>query len=147
MKPIRVLVVDDFPSWRRFVGHLLLEHPKFQIVAEASDGLEAIQKSEALQPSLILLDVSLPQLDGLEAARRINAIAPGSRILFVSENLCPAVICEAMQTGPSTRGYVIKSDAGSDLLPALEAVINGQKFVSRRLAELMLGNGTDLQVR
>jgi DNA-binding NarL/FixJ family response regulator len=143
LKPVRILIVDDLPSWRRFVGCLLLEQSKFKIVAEASDGLEAVQKSEALQPNLILLDVDLPHLDGLEAARRINAIAPGSRILFVSENQCPAVMREALRTGTCTRGYLLKSDAESDLLPALEAVVNGQKFVSRRLAELMLGNSAD----
>ena len=143
LEPVRILIVDDFPSWRRFVACLLLECPEFQVVGEASDGLEAIQKSQALQPNLILLDIGLPQLNGLEAARRISAVAPASRILFVSENQCPAVMREALQIGACTCGYLVKSDADTELLPALEAIIHGRQFVSRRLADFTLGDIAD----
>lgn len=109
---------------------MLQDHPVFQIVGEAADGLEAIQKSEELQPGVVLLDIGLPKLNGIEVARQIGAIAPDSRILFVSENQCPAVVQEALRSSACARGYLVKSDACSDLLPALEAATQDQHFVS-----------------
>ena len=133
LAPLRILIVDDFQSWRQFVSTLLQDHPEFQIVGEALDGLEAVLKSGQLQPDLILLDIGLPNLNGIEAARRICAIAPASTILFVSENQCQIVAEEALRASPHTRGYVVKSDASSDLLPALKAVVEDRHFISRRL--------------
>jgi DNA-binding NarL/FixJ family response regulator len=109
---------------------MLQDHPVFQIVGEAADGLHAIQKSEGLQPDVVLLDIGLPKLNGIEVARQLCAIAPESKILFVSENQCPAVVQEALRGSGCARGYVVKSDAGRDLLPALEAVIQDEQFVS-----------------
>ena len=128
---VRILVVDDFEPWRRMVFTLLQDHPEWQIVAEAADGWEAVQKSEQLQPDLILLDIGLPQLNGIEAARHISRLAPCARILFVSENICPVIAGEALRAGGW--GYVVKSDAANDLLSAVEAVIHDQRFVSSRL--------------
>jgi DNA-binding NarL/FixJ family response regulator len=122
---------------------MLQERPEFQIVGEASDGLEAIHKSEELQPGLILLDIGLPKLNGIEAARRICAIAPACRILFVSENQCPTIAQEALSIGACTRGYVVKSYAADELLPALEAVLQDKRFVSSRFAASELGNFAD----
>jgi DNA-binding NarL/FixJ family response regulator len=137
---VRILIVDDFQSWRRFVYTMLRDRPEFQIVGEASDGLEAIRKSEELQPGLILLDIGLPKLNGIEVARRICAIAPACRILFVSENRCPSIAQHALSIGACTRGYVIKSFAAHELLPALEAVMQDRHFLSSRLAVSELGN-------
>jgi DNA-binding NarL/FixJ family response regulator len=103
LAPICVLIVDDFLSWRRWVSAMLQDNPGFQIVGEASDGLEAVLKSEELQPDLVLLDIGLPKLNGIEAARRICAIAPGSTILFVSENQCPTLAHEALRTNRCAR--------------------------------------------
>jgi DNA-binding NarL/FixJ family response regulator len=122
---------------------MLQEHSKFQIIGEASDGFEAVQKSAELQPDLILLDIGLPKLNGIETARSISAIAPGSRILFVSENQCPDGVQAALRTGACTWGYVVKSDAADDLLPALEAVIQDQRFVSSRFVAVKFGDCPD----
>ncbi len=108
---------------------MLEDHPVFRIVGEAADGLEAIQKSEELRPGLVLLDIGLPKLNGIEVARQICEIAPDSKILFLSENQCPAVVQEALRS-VCARGYVVKSDACNDLLPALEAVMQDEHFVS-----------------
>jgi CheY-like chemotaxis protein len=112
-----------------------------RLVGEASDGLEAVQKAEKLQPDLILLDIGLPTLNGIEAARRIRKVSPTSKILFASENRSVDVAEEALSTGAD--GYVVKSAAASELLPAVEAVLQGKKFVSASLAGLDLTDPTD----
>jgi CheY-like chemotaxis protein len=96
------------------------------------DGLEAVQKAQQLQPDLILLDIGLPALNGIEAARRIRELSPKSKILFLSENRSWDIAEEALRTGAG--GYVVKSDAAGELLPAVEAVLKGKRFVSAILA-------------
>jgi DNA-binding NarL/FixJ family response regulator len=123
--------VDDFQPFREFVSSTLARIPGLQIIGEASDGLEAVQKAKELQPDLICLDIGLPTLNGIEAARRIRKLAPASKILFVTENRSTDIVEEALSTGAS--GYVVKSNAGSELLPAIEAVLRGKQFVSAAL--------------
>jgi DNA-binding NarL/FixJ family response regulator len=137
---VRILIVDDFEPWRRLLFFLLQQNPAWQIICEASDGLAAIEKTRELQPDLILLDIGLPKLNGIEAARQIRTIAPRSRILFLSENCRPAVVREALNVGRS--GYVVKSDAASELFVAMEAVIANKQFVGRRFLALELSNPT-----
>ena len=132
MVSVRILMVDDCEPWRRMVFTMLQEYLHCQVICEASDGLEAVQKSKELQPDLILLDIGLPGLNGIEAARQIYKIAPRSKILFLSENLCPQVVREAFCLG--AQGYVVKSDAAHDLLAAVEAVLEDKQFVSSRFA-------------
>ena len=127
----RVLLVDDYEPWRRYVDSRLMASPQWQIAGEAADGLDAIHKAEALRPDLILLDVGLPSLNGIAAARRILAHDPGSRILFLSENSSWDIVEAALSAGG--RGYVLKSDAGSELLPAMESIVEGRQFVSSSL--------------
>jgi CheY-like chemotaxis protein len=124
-------VVDDFEPFRRFVRSILQERPELQVICEVSDGLEAVQKAEELQPDVILLDIGLPRLNGIEAARRIREIAPQSKILFVSAIGASDVAAEALRVGGS--GYVVKALAGHELLSAVEAVLRGEVFVSSSL--------------
>jgi DNA-binding NarL/FixJ family response regulator len=130
--PIRTLVVDDYEPFRRFVCLTVLAHKELQIIGECSDGDEAIQKADELKPDLILLDVSLPSLNGIEAARRIRQVSPNSKILFVTENRSPDIAEVALSTGAG--GYVVKSDGASELLPAIKAVLEGKRFISASLA-------------
>jgi DNA-binding NarL/FixJ family response regulator len=125
---IRILVAEDYPAFRRYLVSTLHSKADVQVVCEVADGLEAVQKARELQPDLILLDIGLPGLNGIEAARRIRSVSPTSKILFVSENQSSDVIEEALRRG--ALGYVVKSDAASNLLPAVEAVLQGKKFVS-----------------
>jgi len=106
--------------------------PELEIIGRVSDGLEAVEKAQELQPELILLDIGLPTLNGIEAARRIRAVSPASKILFVSENCSVDIAEEALRNGAG--GYVVKSDAASELLPAVKAVLEGKRFVSASLA-------------
>jgi DNA-binding NarL/FixJ family response regulator len=129
--PLRVLLVEDFEPFRRF-SWTTLQKTELQIIAEVSDGLEAVRKAQELQPDLILLDIGLPGLNGIEAARRIRTLSPQSRILFVSQESSADVIEEAMNSG--ALGYVVKTQAASDLLAAVEAVREGRTFVSNGLA-------------
>jgi DNA-binding NarL/FixJ family response regulator len=129
---VRILVVDDFAPWQHFVVPKLRENHNLRVVGVASDGLEAVLKAEELQPDLILLDIGLPTINGIEAARRIRKVAPKSKILFSTQEVHVDVARIALSEGG--HGYVVKSDAYNELFPAVEAVMQGKKFVSRRLA-------------
>ena len=129
--PIRILVVDDSQPFREFVCSVLEERAEFQIIAQAADGFDAVQKAEELQPDLILLDIGLPKLNGIEAAKRIRGLAPNAKLLFVSQESSSAVVRETFRLG--AHGYVHKQRALSDLLPAIEGVLGGKRFVSRSL--------------
>ena len=126
MSPVRVLVVEDFLPFRRFISSRLATRRDLQIVCEVSDGLEAVQKAVELMPDLILLDIALPSLNGIEAARQIRKIVPESKIIFLSQESSADVVQEAFNLG--AQGYVVKAKAGSQLLDAVETVISGKKF-------------------
>ena len=138
---IRILVVDDYEPWLRFISSTLQKQSNLQVIGEVSDGLEAVRKAQELKPDLILLDIGLPTLNGIEAARQIRARAPKSKILIVSENRSQDIAQEALRMGAG--GYVVKSDAATALLPAVEAVLKGQQFVSASLATHVLISPAD----
>src|ERR1700746_3586287 len=129
---VRVLVVEDHEPFRRFLCSSLEKRPELQIVCEVSDGQDAVRKAGELHPDLILLDVGLPTLNGIEAARQIRKLSHKSKILFVSQESDADVVQEALRIG--ALGYVVKVNAASDLLPAVEAVCQGKRFVSAGLA-------------
>ena len=126
---VRVLVVDDFKPFRRFICSTLGERPDSQVIGEASDGLEAVRMAGELKPDLIVFDIALPTLNGLEAARKL---APYSKIVFVSQESSPDIVQEALNFGG--RGYVVKTRAAKDLLAAIETVLQGGQFVSPGLS-------------
>ena len=124
-------MVEDSEPFRRFFCSTLSKSPELQVVGEVADGLEAVQRAEELQPDLIVLDIGLPSLNGIEVARRVCKVSRQSRIIFASQETSTDVVREALRTGAS--GYVVKSNAGSELLPAVKAVLQGKRFVSASL--------------
>jgi DNA-binding NarL/FixJ family response regulator len=122
------MVVEDFQPFRISVCSKLEERPRLQVVCELSDGLEAVQMAAELKPDLILLDIGLPTLNGIEAARRILELSPDSKIIFSSQETAPDIVQEAMRLG--AWGYVFKTHAERHLLPAIDAFLSGKRFVS-----------------
>jgi len=124
----RVLVVDDFAPWRDVVVEKLRENHNLQVICEVSDGIEAVRKACELRPDLILLDVGLPRLNGIEAARQMRRLVPEAKIIFLTQESSAEVVQEALRLGAC--GYVKKLKAAKDLLAAVEAVVSGNQFVS-----------------
>lgn len=137
MPDVRILIVDDFQDFRRFISSLLQQRPGFRVIGEASDGLEALEKARELQPDLILLDIGLPYLNGMVVARRLPKAAPAAKILFLSSESDPDVAQEALRLG---EGYVHKLRAQIDLLSAIDSVLRGERFIS---SGLDIRGGTD----
>jgi DNA-binding NarL/FixJ family response regulator len=138
---IRILLVEDFEPFRSFTKSLLQEKPGFQIVGEVSDGLEAILRAQELNPDLILMDIGLPGLNGIEAARQIRAFVPKARIVFLTQENSAEIVQEALSLG--ALGYVHKPFAGNDLLRAIAAALQGRQFVSHHPNGFPLTEGSD----
>jgi DNA-binding NarL/FixJ family response regulator len=139
LSSVRVLVVEDYEPFRRLVCSTLEKRAELRVVCEVSDGLDAVQKAEELQPDLIVLDLGLPSLNGIEAARRIRTLSSKSKILFMTLESSVDVVQEALRLG--ALGYVVKADAESELLAAVDAVCQGRKFISSAL----IGHYSELQ--
>ena len=125
---VRVLIVDDFDAWKQYVLEKLQQNPILHVVDFASDGLEAVRKALELKPDLILLDIGLPGLCGIEAAKQIRNLLPESKIIFLTQERSTDVVQAALNSG--AQGYVFKTSAECHLLAAVEAVISGKQFVS-----------------
>jgi DNA-binding NarL/FixJ family response regulator len=136
----RILVAEDHEPFLSFIRFQIQQRPSWTIVCEVSDGLEAVQRAEELQPDLVLLDIGLPRLNGMEVARRIRKISPQTKIVFVTLENSRACVCEAFSLGGN--GYVLKGDA-FELLSAIEAVLRGERFVSSSLAGYDLFDAAD----
>ncbi len=134
LKSARVLVADDYEPWRRCVSSLFSKRPEWRIIGEVSDGLAAVQKAVELKPDLILLDLSLPKLNGVEAATRIRQTDPSTKIVFITAYRDPDAIDTVLRD--EADGYVLKWEIARELLPAIETVVWGGKFVSPRLNEI-----------
>jgi DNA-binding NarL/FixJ family response regulator len=124
-------LVDDFQPWRDCAQLILSRDKRLQIVGQAADGSEAVRKSQELNPDLVLLDIGLPRVHGLDVAHQLGSAVPSAKVLFVSENDDAEVVQQALSNG--ARGYVLKASAHTELLPAVEAVLMGKTFVSVRL--------------
>jgi DNA-binding NarL/FixJ family response regulator len=126
---ISVLIAEDFPGFRQFLSATLRQRSSIQEIHEVSDGLEAVRKAAQLQPHLVLLDIGLPTINGIEVARKIRELSPQSKIVFVTSLSSAEIAREALTTG--AQGIVLKLDASSELLSAVAAVMRGEQFVSR----------------
>jgi DNA-binding NarL/FixJ family response regulator len=142
----RVLLVDDHEPWRRRLSsELQKSSPRWQIIGEAADGLEAIEKARVLRPDLILLDIGMPSVNGIQAAKQILAGNPKARILFMSEHRSSDIVEAALATGAS--GYLVKSEASAELMHAMSASVFGWPFLSPSLAREGISERKDPQAR
>ena len=129
----RILLVDDYGPWRRFVLSTVNAASGLEIVGEAADGLKAIERGLELKPDLILLDIGLPNLSGVEVARRVGEILPDTKIIFLTQNSDKELMMQCLSNGGM--GYVVKGDAGKELLLAIEAVMQGTRYISKRMKQ------------
>jgi DNA-binding NarL/FixJ family response regulator len=120
MAPLRILLVDDFASWRSYVASVLQQRECFEVVGEAADGQEAIEKATELQPDLILMDIAMPKLNGIEAARRIRDRAANSKIVFISLEISDELAEAAVAVG--AQAYIAKREIRAKLLPTIDSL-------------------------
>ena len=131
---IRVLVVDDFKPWLTRVTEMLGSEPGVQIVGTALDGPEAIAQAQTLRPDLVLMDVGLPGMSGIEAARQIISLIPDIKIIFVSLSMDPEIVQAAIAVGG--RGYIVKPNGNSAFLFAIKAAVGRKRNVCRELPDV-----------
>ena len=125
---VRVLIVEDYEQFRQYLSSTLQQEAEFQVVGEACDGLDAIQKAEVLKPDVVLLNVGLPKLNGFQVARRLRQIAPLAKILFVSQEFSFDMVQAGLREG--AKGYIHKFRVQRDLLPAIRSILEGKYFVT-----------------
>lgn len=133
---LQILIADDHEVARRGIRAVLESHPGWEVCAEAKDGREAVELASSLKPDVILLDIGMPNLNGLEAARQILAISPDVPILILTMHDSDNVIREVLRAG--ARGFLLKSDAGRDLLNAIEALQRQRTFFTPRVSQMVL---------
>ena len=133
---IEILVVEDSELFRRSVLSIIQERPDLRVICEVADGLQAVQRAAELQPDVVLLDIGLPTLNGIEVARQIRSSAPHSHIVFLTQESSSEFVDKAVDLG--AKGYIVKLDSRRDLLIGIDAVCRGETFVSSSLG----GNGS-----
>jgi DNA-binding NarL/FixJ family response regulator len=137
-KKLRILIADDHDIVRRGIRSLVEARPEWKVCDEARSGHEAVAKSEEQKPDIVILDVSMPELDGLEAARRIKKVSPNSEILILSVHYSDQLIKEILDAG--VRGFVVKSDPGRDVIAAVASLASHKPFFTSMATEVMLTN-------
>src|SRR5579864_7430111 len=135
MKSLRILIADDHDLMRRGLRTLLESHPGWTVCAESNTGRDAVAKAEELRPDIVILDITMPELNGIEAARRILKASPGTEILVLSVHYTDQLIREILAAG--IRGYIVKSDSDRDLVIAVESLANRKPFLTPRATELI----------
>jgi DNA-binding NarL/FixJ family response regulator len=145
MKNLRILIADDHDLMRRGVKALLQSHPGWEICGEAHTGREAVTKAEELKPDIVILDISMPDLNGVEAARRIRKASATTEVLILSVHYSDQLIREILEAG--VRGYIVKSDSDRDLIIAVETLANHKPFFTPRATEVILSNFSERGVR
>jgi DNA-binding NarL/FixJ family response regulator len=138
LKNLRILVADDHDVVRRGLRGLIESRPGWAVCEEAHTGREAVAKAEELKPDVAILDISMPELNGVEAARRIRKASPDTEILILSVHYSDQLIRDILEAG--VRGYIVKSDSDRDLLVALDALSKHKPFFTSRATEMMLTN-------
>jgi DNA-binding NarL/FixJ family response regulator len=133
MPALRLLVVDDHELVRRSICRLLSNDKTLDVICQTTNGEDAVRKAQELKPDLILMDITLPGISGIEATRRIRRVSPESQIIFLSQHDSLQMVRDALQTGG--HGYVTKDDAVFDLIKAIRAVRDGCRFVSKRIID------------
>ena len=136
MGALRILIADDHEVARQGIRALLESHPGWEVCAEAKDGREAVEGASRLKPDVLLLDIGMPNLNGLDATRQILAIMPDARILILTIHDSEQVVREVLAAG--ARGFLLKSDAGRDLMAAVEALQQRRTFFTQKVAQMML---------
>jgi len=138
---LRILIADDHEVARRGIRALLESHPDWEVTAEAKDGREAVELASTMKPDLVLLDIGMPNLNGLEAARQILATSPEVAILILTMHDTDHVVREVLRAG--ARGFLLKSDAGRDLVAAVEAIQLQRTFFTTRVSQMVLDGYLD----
>jgi len=136
MNRVRILIADDHELFRRGVAAELTQVPGWIVAAEAVNGRDAVAMAEELKPDIVVLDLTMPELNGLEAARRIISAEPSARILILTAHESEQLVREVLSAG--ARGYVLKSDAGRILVAALQALLDGRSFFTTTVARMVL---------
>jgi DNA-binding NarL/FixJ family response regulator len=133
LREVRILLADDYEPWRQYVSSLLLKHPEWKIIGEVSDGIEAVRKCQELSPDVVLLDLNLPKINGVEAASHIRQSNPTTKIVFTTAYHDSDVMQTVLHN--QADGYVLKWEVTRDLIAAVETALCGGKFVSKRLTD------------
>jgi DNA-binding NarL/FixJ family response regulator len=145
MKMLRILVADDHDLMRRGIKALLLSHAGWEVCGEAHTGREAVTKAEELKPDIVILDISMPDLNGVDAAKRIRKSSPDTEVLILSVHYSDQLIRDILEAG--VRGYIVKSDSDRDLIIAVETLANHKPFFTPRATEVMLTNFNEGKTR
>lgn len=136
MPPLKVLIADDHEIVRRGLRALLEAERDCQVVGEAADGRQAVQMTRDLKPDVVVLDIGMPSLNGLEATKQILKERPDTKVLILTMHDADAVIREVIDAG--ARGYILKTDAGRDLATAVDMLRNNKTYFTSRVAQMIL---------